>query len=291
MMFNLWFRSNSQVRNSSGLVMVVFTLLGVCTSAHAENSALESEYTTSDYYTIGEGAITEVTDWEGILDASKFSGDDGGGWDTRRPIPDWVPNLPPVNSLPPVDTIPGAHTPLGRIASKLELVDIIVDRVISIGTKICKVVSDNRPVVNATGFKTAVLPAGATDWRQLSEWKAPRARKFRITYKNLLGITVVDYTFRISYNFGGTVQGVGQYLANVQVETSDLNVLWGYKFNASAEGADAVNLGREGHPIAGQQVTIKWSVDTSLKHMQSASSYFIRGTGELADLTDRSALY
>jgi hypothetical protein len=245
-------------------VVVLFTglmALGIVQRAHALEQAFDE-----GYYTIDAIEVSEVSDEN-----------DGIEWDGRSAQP----------FLRTLDEPRG----LDRLLGELEVVDVIVDKVISIGTKVWKLVEDNKPVVSVSTLKTSVLPQGARDWRQLSGWKAPQSRVYRIAYKNLYGMTVIDYSFRINYTAGGSVKGTGQYLSNISVNTANLEVLWGYRFNASVEAGQALNMGRTGRPIAGQELTVKWEINTAIKHSQSSASYFIRGTGELADLTHGSALY
>lgn len=165
-------------------------------------------------------------------------------------------------------------------------IGVIIDVIIQLGEKIWPIVEKNRPVVNVVTEASSAVPQGIKNWQTLSGWKNPKSKVFRVTYANLMGINVVDYSFRILYTYGGSYKGHGMYLSQVKVIPADLSVAWGYTFNSDARVVNTVNVGQKGHPIAGMEVQAAWSVDTVLKHNRMSTSYFVRGDGELLNLTD-----
>ncbi len=162
---------------------------------------------------------------------------------------------------------------------------VIIDQIMNLGARAWKVVEANRPVANATGVKASALPEGITQWAQLAGWKSPRSKLVHMQYTNRFGMTVVDFTYRITYTYGGSYNSQGQYLTNVSVVPSHLFVAWGYRFNASAEVANTVNIQTSAHPIAGMEIGVSWKVDNVIISDQNSNSYFIKGTGELTDLS------
>ncbi len=181
-------------------------------------------------------------------------------------------------------TLEGGDEGDGGLISDLEIVDVVVDKVINIGKKIWEVVKAGKPVVSAKEMRATALPQGAKDWRQLQGWEAPRSRTYRIAYTNLYGMTVVDYSFRITYTYGGNVDGVGRYLTNVSVVPAKASVAWGYSFDSEASVPSVINLGSKTAPVAGMELQIKWTVKTALKHEQQQSAYFVDGKGGFKDL-------
>ena len=145
--------------------------------------------------------------------------------------------------------------------------------------KVWAVVEENKPVVNIKEDRASALPEGAYNWRTLEGWATPKSRTYRVRYRNLYGMNVVNFAFRVIYTFGGSVNGVGKYLTNVTVVPAHLDVAWGYTFNAAVEVPYVTNAGTKTNPLAGMEVHLKWSVDTILKHNRMASSYYLRGDG------------
>jgi hypothetical protein len=164
---------------------------------------------------------------------------------------------------------------------------VILDQVINLGQKVWKIVEANKPVVSVTEVPRAnALPKGAESWQQLAGWQNPRARVFRVSYKNTYGFTVVDFSFRVTYTSGGNVGGKGAYLANVSVIPANLQVAWGFTFNAGVEVANVLNAGTAQSPIAGMELLMRWQIDTVVKHERSTASYFVRGDGGFVDMTN-----
>jgi hypothetical protein len=102
---------------------------------------------------------------------------------------------------------------------------------------------------------------------------------YEVAYKNLFGMEVVKFHFRLAYTYGGGRAGAGRYLANVSVLPAELNVLWGYTFNAEVQVMPAVNLGNVTSPVAGLEVNVVWQVKTVLKESDNSVHYFVRGDG------------
>lgn len=164
--------------------------------------------------------------------------------------------------------------------------EVILDRVIAIGDKIWKIIEKNQPVVNQTYQSTSVVPQGATRWEQLQGWQMPQTRVYKTQYTNGFGMNVVDFSYRIAFTHGGNVNGKGQYLARVEIEPAEVNVAWGYKFNASGEILNVTNAGTTRKPIAALELRVNWQVNTVMRHMQESDRFYIRGDGLFKNLSD-----
>ncbi|MGZ3698587.1 MAG: hypothetical protein ACXWPM_06645 [Bdellovibrionota bacterium] len=172
----------------------------------------------------------------------------------------------------------------GDWTGSFDAANVIIDQIINMGKKIWDIVAANKPVVNVQTNVASALPQGADSWTNLQGWQNPVARTFQTTYKNIYGMKVVDFTYRLLYTYGGNVNGQGRFLAAVTVIPANLTVAWGYTFNASTAVPTVVNAGTKVDPVAQMQVQIKWSVDTVLNHAETTQAYSVRGDGEFADL-------
>lgn len=164
--------------------------------------------------------------------------------------------------------------------------EIKISEIINLGKKIWDVIVKNRPVVNVKNFSASAVPQGITAWQQLEGWQTPKTKTYQVTYKNLYGMNVVDFKFRVLYTTGGSYQGQGKYIARVTIIPADLSVAWGYTFNANVEVPSVLNTGTKENPIAGAEVQLHWSVDTVVKHIQSTVNFFVKGNGTFINLND-----
>ena len=174
---------------------------------------------------------------------------------------------------------------LTEVAAEVDALQVVFDKVVNLGQKVWNLVEAGKPVVRTQWATANALPEGVQSWRQMSGWENPRARVYRVHFENLYGVTVADFSFRVTYLAGGNINGVGQYLSRVSVEPANLLVRWGYNFEASAEVADVVNVGSAQSPVAGMELLVKWKVSTVMNQIESTASYFVRGDGEMVDLT------
>ncbi len=160
---------------------------------------------------------------------------------------------------------------------------------ISLGEKIWALIAANKPVVSVQTKRAFVLPVAEQDWTQMENWKGPAVHTYRLQYKNGFGSTVITHVYTIAYNFGGTYNERGQFLANVTVIPSKVDVAWGYTLNTSVELGEAVNTASKASPIPGIEVQIITKVDTVLKHAETRDGFFVKGSGECQPLTTPSA--
>lgn len=154
-----------------------------------------------------------------------------------------------------------------------------LDKIVAIGEKLWKLVDAGRPVVTFKAPLAHALPSSLPCWSDLETWSAPKSQVWQITYKNGFGTEVVKFKFRITYTSGGSFDGKGKYLANVTVQPADLQVKWGFDFDAQTVVGRAVNLGTKANPLAGLQLTVGWNVKSWAKENLMSETFFIQGDG------------
>ncbi len=124
-------------------------------------------------------------------------------------------------------------------------------------------------------------------WQQMQEWKTPNSRLFRVNYTNFWGMNVVDFTFRLIYTYGGTVNGKGLYLTQIGVQPAELMVRNGYTFNVNVSIPGVTNAGTSESPMAAAEIQVNWSVDNWSKHIEGSQSYYVRADGYFENLSGK----
>ncbi|MGK5089155.1 hypothetical protein WDW86_16510 [Bdellovibrionota bacterium FG-2] len=162
--------------------------------------------------------------------------------------------------------------------------EMAFDKVVNLGKKMWALVEENRPVVNVSLDSANALPFGVQNAFDLEGWRAPYARAYRKTYENFYGVTVIDYTYQVMFTYGGSMDGVGRYIANAQIIPSNLRVMWGYTFNAKAKVQVVTNAGSRANPVAAIQLAQVWSIDTAINHEENTNTFYMSGAGEFKDM-------
>lgn len=160
---------------------------------------------------------------------------------------------------------------------------VSLDQIINLGQKVWKIIEANKPVVDFKSKSASALPRGIKCWDQLENWQFPKAQTYKVSYKNLMGIEVVRFSFRLIFTYGGQYFGKGRYITNATIVPAEINVLWGYKFAAGVKVGQTVNLGSRQDPKAGIELNLNWQVATPLVDQQRTATYFLSGEGQVAE--------
>ena len=144
--------------------------------------------------------------------------------------------------------------PLGVNGPALD--GITLDEIINIGAKVWAIVEKNKPIINLKLQKADALPNGVHEWTDLECWQIPESRTYAVTYKNGFGMTVVNIVFRMTYTYGGRLNGQGRYLSQVTVLPAQLDVAWGFKVNGEVRVAGVTNAGTKVSPVGAIQMDV-----------------------------------
>ena len=161
---------------------------------------------------------------------------------------------------------------------------IILDRLITLGEKVWKIVEAGRPTANFSNQRVDVVPQGINRWQELSGWQIPVSKRYERKIKNHYGADVVTFRYRIIYNYGGSYNGQGAYLMGVTVYPEVVEVAWGWSFDATASVPTFANAGNSENPVAAAELLISSRVRTTLTHLENSESYYVRGDGTFIDL-------
>jgi len=156
------------------------------------------------------------------------------------------------------------------------------------------------------------------DWNTIAGWKGPKEVIYGVKVKNLMGVTVVDVTYMLSYFYGGTsvnndstagcliaagcvggaatcpaiaatcaeaAKGKGNYIANLRVKPLAVDIKWGFKFDLDVAISNPVNIGTVADPLAYLQTDLMWSLSNPVRKTRGVWTYAIDGKGNFKDLT------
>lgn len=246
----------------SGVLAVSAVILTMSLSAHASNDRANDRR----YLTVNRVEIKDVTD--------RYPQDSA----TTESLA-----IASLNSNLMSDAAPFNPGDLlrRRSGTPLDRAEVVVDQIINIGNKIWAVIERGRPVQNFNRTTATALPAGAQSWQQLENWQRPTSRVLEATYKNLYGMEVVKFVYRVILLHGGTVSGTGRYIGYAAVEPVSIYTMWGFTFNASAAVPTVYNLGSRTAPVAGMIMNINWTVETVFQKFNEGHSLTLDGRGNI----------
>lgn len=182
------------------------------------------------------------------------------------------------------DTAASEFNPAELGLDPIDQAGIILDKIVNLGNKAWALLEKGRPVVNVRAYTANALPAGLNCWTDLTGWKVPQSKVYRVVYENLYGVDVVDFAYRVSFTAGGALNGQGKYITNASIIPADMGVAWGFKFDADAEVPSVFNTGTKEAPVAGMQMLLKWKIQTVVKHVEGSDSFYVGGDNTMKRL-------
>ena len=158
------------------------------------------------------------------------------------------------------------------------------DKLIAFGQKVWDIVTAGRPT-NTTNFVKPISVLPGVDktgqaFYEMENWSVPKVKKFEVKYENLLGMTVISFTYGVHYQSGGTYQGKGNYLTGVNIEASNVYVAWGFSLDATSSLVGISNMGSSSNPDAAATMKINYSAKSVLQTFSASESFHVTGTGQ-----------
>lgn len=162
---------------------------------------------------------------------------------------------------------------------------LVVDQLLGLGKRIWKVVEAGRPVLSNRFSPTiSVIPRNEEGadftFYAMENWSRPEVRTYSLVYRNLYGMSVIQFTYSVSFQHGGTYEDRGAYITGLDVSARELSVAWGYQFDVVSTLESITNQSRSSDPIAAATVRIDYEVQTVLRRIQSSDRFFVTGKGE-----------
>lgn len=174
------------------------------------------------------------------------------------------------------------RNPLGTSAI---LGPVTPDNIINIGKDLWQVVLAGEPVVNLqTDFANA-LPQGVNSWEDLENWQTPMSKVYQVTFQNFYGKTVVDFSYRLIFTYGGNFKGKGKYLSHVTIVPANLNVSWGYTFSVQAQVPNVTNAGTSADPVGAAELLVTWKLQNFMRNSVGSASYYVKGDGTFVNVS------
>jgi hypothetical protein len=174
---------------------------------------------------------------------------------------------------------------LNRDEKGLGEIIMSIDKLLALGKKIWAIIEAGRPVYT-NNYMNAISVLPKTDdpdftFSQMENWKAPKAKTYRVTYKNGFGMSVIKFDYTTMFQYAGTFEGKGAYLTGVTVKASNVSVSWGFKFDAKSKLVTIANRGSTTSPLAGATLQIDYTASSVMRTISTSEAFHVTGTGKV----------
>lgn len=173
---------------------------------------------------------------------------------------------------------------LAQVGAALSAADVIVDKVINIGTKVWNILEKGRATYNYQSQQANALPQGARRWNQLQNWRQPTSKVFSVTGKNVFGYEILRFDYRVILLAGGDVGGVGRYIGYATVHPMTVNIPYLTNFDVNVKVDSVYNTGTSRNPVAGMVMNISIRATSSIPLMpirELGHSLVLDGNGSI----------
>ena len=165
----------------------------------------------------------------------------------------------------------------------------IAGEIVGLGKEVYDLVQLGKPVVNVDTAPISVLPMNLDKDApvaalSLSNWKEPVVKKYRIKVKNYLGMTAIDFRWKIIFSHGGKYNDKGAFITGAVIKPEFVDVSYGYDLNVNYKLQSISNVGSTEAPIAQAIIDLDFKIETVLKTTIRSQSYLIDGLGRLKSL-------
>jgi hypothetical protein len=201
------------------------------------------------------------------------------------------PNIPNVPPIPPTGgsstelTAVTANEPAPTTRGALDSIIMVIDKLIAIGQKIIPTIKEGKAVVtNNPMASVSVLPR--TDAKDpvvhdMGGWTVPVSKHYKIVYNNALGMEVVSFIYSVSYQYNGSMDGKGKYLAGIRASARNIAISWGFDLDATSQLLQISNVGTQQNVIAGATIEMSYTVKNWTRTLTTNESFFIAGDGRM----------
>lgn len=243
------------------------------------------------YFQIKSMKIKEITEEEAL----EFAFDERlTSLSTKGFNPPGVPNIPPI---PPTGTgsssageltATTADGPAPTVKGTLDGIIMVIDKLVAIGQKIIPTIKEGRAVVtNNPMASVSVLPRSENKdpvVHDMGGWSIPVSKHYKIAYNNGFGSEVVSFVYSISYQYNGSQDGKGKYLAGIRASARNITISWGFDLDASSQLLQISNVGTQQNVVAGATLEMTYTVKNWTRTITTSTSFHVTGDGKLYKL-------
>ncbi|MDO9183918.1 MAG: hypothetical protein Q7U04_15995 [Bacteriovorax sp.] len=201
-----------------------------------------------------------------------------------------IPPIPPIGTQPaPTPApIPTPDIPTPGPSGAFDSVIMVLDKLIAIGQKIIPTIKEGKSVVNNNPMScVSVLPRSeAKDpvVHDMGGWSIPVSKHYKISYKNGYGSEVVSFIYSISFQYNGSADGKGKYLAGIRASARNIVISWGFDLDASSQLLQISNVGTQQNVIAGATIEMSYTIKNWTKNISTSESFHVTGDGKIYKL-------
>lgn len=167
--------------------------------------------------------------------------------------------------------------PIGQAGRVIQVARDLV----ALGEEVYTLVNKGRPNVTTDYAPISVVPkigGKAVDVMDTENWRLPRHKAYKIIYKNLLNISVIEFKFKVVWAFGGQYEGKGAYISSAQIIPA-AHVLWGFDFSAKMRLGGIQNAGTRKNPVAVATLLLEYTAHNMLNSSTNVETFVITGSG------------
>ena len=170
------------------------------------------------------------------------------------------------------------------LVDELAGAELALESIVNIGKRAWKIVADGKAIVKAAEVSANAMPVGIDCWTDMEGWQQPVSKVYEIEYENFFGNKVVSYLVRVSFVPGGSYKGLGKYISQANVTAANVDVMWGFNLNASANVNTIFNMGTKESPVAGMQIQVNWTVSNPLMDSSGSKMFAVNAYGQLTEM-------
>jgi hypothetical protein len=204
-----------------------------------------------------------------------------------------IPNIPNIPPVPPSAPVTGGLTattggPTPEPTGAIDGIIMVLDKLIAIGQKIIPTIKEGKSVVtNNPMASVSVLPRSESKdpvVHDMGGWSIPVSKHYKIAYTNGFGSEVVSFVYSITYQYNGSADGKGKYLAGIRAAARNITISWGFDLDATSQLLQISNVGTQQNVIAGATIEMTYTVKNWTKNITTSESFHVTGDGRLYKL-------
>ncbi|MCT4641603.1 MAG: hypothetical protein N4A33_04845 [Bacteriovoracaceae bacterium] len=187
-----------------------------------------------------------------------------------------------LGGKPKVPKKPGQAMTIGEVIK-------VGSDLVALGKDVYDLVKLGRPVLNVNTTPISIVPMNEQRTEvvapfDMENWKLPKVKKFRVKANNYLGMEVINFTWKVIFNYGGSYMGKGAFITGAEIKPEEVDLGYGYSMDVTYKLQSMTNVGTKESPMAQAVLEIEMKVETMFKTSLRNFSYVINGAGGIVEL-------